>query len=135
MSSCQRCNSDKGHKWPPTGYVDPCAGELAERPEEFFDYVPLTGEIVAKSGLTHEALRKAENTIAELGLNETRLRESRFRQIRAFIEDFYLQESGPARLDVVSEHQEPSIAHVGAVRMFVEQLRRAGMIQPFNSGR
>ena len=128
VSGCERCNSGKANKWPTAGYVDPCATELRERPEEYFDYVPLTGEIIAKSQLDPDARHKAENTIADLRLNETRLRESRFRQIRAFIEDFYLQEPGPARLDVVSEHQEPSIPHVGAVKMFVEQLRRAGMI-------
>ena len=128
VSSCKRCNFGKADKWASTGYVDPCTTELMERPEEYFDYVPLTGEIVAKSGLTRDARRKAEDTIADLGLNETRLRESRFRQIRVFIEEFYLQEPGPARLDIVSEHQEPSIPHVGVVKMFVEQLRRVEII-------
>ena len=128
VSSCQRCNSTKDDQWPDTGYVDPCAADLSERPEEHFDYAPLTGEIVAKSGLTRDARRRAENTIADLGLNETRLRNSRFHLISALVQDLLTETSGRERSAIVSRYQDPSQPHTGIVTMFTEQLRRRGMI-------
>ena len=128
VSSCQRCNSGKGDRWPPTGYVDPCAADLLERPEAYFDYSPLTGEIVAKSGLPNSARRKAQSTIDDIGLNESRLRESRFRIIGSFVQDLLLATPGSDRFAVVSRYQEPSQPHVGVVKMFADQLRRRGTI-------
>ena len=50
--SCTRCNGDhKRDKWPPEEYVDPSANNVLERPEGYFDYDMLTGEIVPHSGL------------------------------------------------------------------------------------
>ena len=128
VSSCQRCNFAKADQWPDTGYVDPCAVDLLERPEERFDYVPLTGEIVPKSGLTHSARHKAQSTIDDIGLNETRLRETRFRLIGSFVQDLLLATPGADRFAVVSRYQEPSEPHVGVVKMFTNQLRQAGRI-------
>ncbi len=128
ISSCQRCNSSKDDQWPDTGYVDPCAADLLERPDEHFDYAHLTGEIVAKPGLTLASRRKAENTIDDLQLNETRLRESRFRLISSFVQDLMLANPGPDRLAVVSRYQGPSQPHSGVVAMFAERLRRSGII-------
>ena len=119
VSSCQRCNSVKDNKWPSTGYVDPCAEDLLERPEEYFDYVPLTGEMIPKPGLNHDAARKADATIDDLGLNETRLRESRFALIRSFIQDLLLASPGAGRLAVMNRYQEPSQPHAGVVKMFI----------------
>ena len=128
ISSCQRCNSIKDDQWPDTGYVDPCAADLLERPAEYFDYTPLTGEIVAKSGLARDSLRRAQSTIEHLELNETRLRESRFRMITSFVQDLLLASPGPERSAVVSKYQEPSQPHAGVVAIFAEQLRRSGRI-------
>ncbi len=128
VSCCQRCNSSKDDQWPDTGYVDPCAADLLERPEEHFDYAHLSGEIVAKQGLTPASRRKAENTIDDLQLNETRLRESRFRLMGSFVQDLMLANPGPDRLAVVSRYQEPSQPHSGVVAMFAERLRRSGII-------
>ncbi len=128
VSSCQRCNFAKADQWPDTGYVDPYAVDLLERPEEHFDYVPLTGEIVPKSGLTHNARHKAQSTIDDIGLNETRLRETRFRLIGSFVQDLLLATPGADRFAVVSRYQEPSEPHVGVVKMFTNQLRQAGRI-------
>ena len=128
VSSCQRCNFTKADKWPQKGYVDPCAQDLSERPAQYFDYVPLTGEIVARASLNLQARCKAETMIDDLELNETRLRESRFRLISSFVQDLLLATPGPDRLDVVSRYQEPSQPHVGVIEMFVEQLRQSGRI-------
>ena len=128
VSSCQRCNFAKADQWPDTGYVDPCSADLLERPEEHFDYAPLTGEIVVKPGLTRDVRRKAENTIDDLGLNETRLCNSRFNLISALIQDLLLENPGPDRLSVADRYQETSQPHAGIVAMFIEQLRRSGRI-------
>ena len=128
VSSCQGCNFEKADQWPDTGYVDPCASDLLERPEEHFDYAPLTGEIIAKSGLTRDARQKAQSTIDDIGLNEVRLRESRFRLVGSFIQDLLLAAPGQGRQAVVNRYQEPSQPHVGIVKMFTEQLRRSGRI-------
>ena len=128
VSSCQRCNFAKADQWPDIGYVDPCAVDLLERPEEHFDYVPLTGEIVAKLGLPHNASDKARSTIDDIGLNETRLRESRFRLIGSFVQDLLLATPGADRLDVVNRYQEPSQPHVGVVKIFTNQLRQTSII-------
>ena len=128
VSSCQRCNFTKDDQWPDTGYVDPCATDWLERPEEYFDYAPTTGEIIAKPGLAGDGSRKAQSTINDIGLNETRLRESRFRVMSALVQDLLLAAPGQDREDVVSRYQESNQPHVGAVTMFVEQLRKAGMI-------
>ena len=126
--SCQRCNDDKGNKWTESGYVDPCAYDVAERPEEYFDYVPRTAEIVPKRDLGLNARRRAESTIDDLGLNKIDLRTSRYDHISEFIEELYAQSSDSDRSAVVRTYMEPSQRHVGAVRMLVEQLRRAGII-------
>lgn len=128
VSSCKRCNFAKADQWPDTGYVDPCTVVPLERPEEYFDYAHLTGEIVAKSGLTRASRRKAENTIDDLELNETRLRESRFRLMGSFVQDVLLANPGPDRLAVVSRYQEPSQPHSGAVAMFAKRLRHSRII-------
>ena len=128
VSCCQRCNFAKADQWPDTGYVDPCAADLLELPEEHFDYAPLTGEIVVKPGLTRDARRKAENTIDDLGLNETQLRNSRFRLISVLIQDLLLENPGADRLSVADRYQDPSQPHAGIVAMFIEQLRRSGRI-------
>ena len=128
VSSCQRCNFAKADQWPDAGYVDPCAADLLERPEEHFDYAPLTGEIVPKSGLARDARRKAQSTIDDLDLNETRLRDGRLRLVSALIQDLLLAAPGQDRSTVVSRYEEPSQPHAGVVKMFTEQLRQAGKI-------
>ncbi len=67
--ACNSCNNTKNDKWPPGGYVDPCACSTQERPEHFFDFNLRTGMIVPKSDLTQEQRRKASQTIQGLDLN------------------------------------------------------------------
>ena len=42
--SCRRCNEIKKYNWPDSEYVDPCAADVMERPEQYFDYEPDTGK-------------------------------------------------------------------------------------------
>jgi hypothetical protein len=59
----------KGDKWPVSGYVDPCARAQAARPERFFDFDTLTGEILVKEGLAQAQRYRAMRTISDLDLN------------------------------------------------------------------
>ena len=68
LLSCHDCNHAKGDKWPTGGYVDPCA--TSPRPESFFDFDTLTGEIVPKEGLGSTRRRVAQTMIDDLKLNE-----------------------------------------------------------------
>ena len=101
---------------------------MADCPEEYFDYVPRTAEIVPRRDLTPNAYRKAESTIDDLGLNKIDLRTSRYDHVSEFIEELYSQSSDSDRSTVVRAYLEPSQIHVGVIRMLVEQLRRAGII-------
>ena len=89
MFSCSRCNvENKMNLWPPSGYVDPSASEVQERPEQYFDYDAMTGEIVPSPGLTAEAHERAMQTIDDLGLNKLDVMFYRIDWMRGFIADF-----------------------------------------------
>ena len=60
----------KGDKWPSGGYVDPCARSIPARPENFFDFDTLTGEILPKQGLSSGRSDKAQRMIDNLHLND-----------------------------------------------------------------
>jgi len=68
--ACHDCNHSKGEKWPPGGYVDPCARSRSDRPETFFDFDTLTGEVLPREDLSPSRRRKAMQMINDLGLNE-----------------------------------------------------------------
>ena len=70
LFACHDCNHAKLDKWPPRGYVDPCARSRGARPEHFFSFDILTGEILPKEGLSRARHRKAQGTIDDLRLNE-----------------------------------------------------------------
>ena len=70
LLACHDCNHAKGDKWPTGGYVDPCATLTPERPENFFDFDTLTGEIVPQAGLSSTSRRAAQTMIDDLKLNE-----------------------------------------------------------------
>lgn len=67
--SCHDCNHAKGDRWPSGGYVDPCARPAAQRPEEFFEFDTLTGEIKPRSGLSRHRAARAKRMIEDLKLN------------------------------------------------------------------
>ena len=68
--ACHTCNNIKGKKWPPGGYVNPCAKTKPAYPESYFTFDTLTGEILPKEGLTSGRHEKAKQMIDELKLNE-----------------------------------------------------------------
>ena len=128
--SCQRCNSDyKQDKWPNTGYVDPCADNVTERPDQYFDYDSDTGEIVPKFGLPGTARRRALDTINDLGLNELDVMYYRIDWTRRFISDLLLLPPIDRQAFIASLAEQP-IEYAGVTRMVVDQLRRDGHVQP-----
>ena len=86
--SCQRCNEIKNNNWPESGYIDPCAADMMECPEQYFDYETDTGKIVARNGLSDTARNRAWNTIDGLGLSRRDLVNPRFTSVRQFIREF-----------------------------------------------
>ena len=87
--SCRRCNGEnKQDKWPASGYVDPTAADVHERPERYFDYDAETGEIIPMPGLPSEARERALRTIDDLGLNKVDVRFYRLDWTRRFIADW-----------------------------------------------
>ena len=125
--SCRRCNEAKRDKWPETGYVDPCAADPSERPDQYFDYDVATGDIVPKEGLSEAAQRKALDTIDGLHLNEPNLVMSRFAQTSLFIAGL-LELPAADREAFIAFHVEQSVEYAGVTGMVVEQLRRDGRI-------
>jgi uncharacterized protein (TIGR02646 family) len=69
--ACQDgCNLLKSDKWPRGGYIDPCTRSRQGRPENFFGFDTLTGEIIPKAGLSPARRKKAIQMTDDLGLNE-----------------------------------------------------------------
>ena len=127
--SCQRCNGEnKKDNWPETGYVDPCAAAVAERPEEYFDYDVATGKIEARNGLSEAAKNKADTTIYDLGLNDRDLADQRFarmERLRSVLPKLPTSEHQAAIASFVEEYRGE---YAGVTGMVVEQLRRDGRI-------
>ncbi len=69
LFACHNCNQTKGAKWPPDGYINPCAATLPERPENFFRFDTDTGEILPAFGLSYDHKDIAQKTIDDLSLN------------------------------------------------------------------
>ena len=67
--ACHDCNHAKGDQWPPGGYADPCARSRSARPEGFFDFDVVTGEMVPRTGLSRARRAKALRTIGSLSPN------------------------------------------------------------------
>ncbi|MCH7813832.1 MAG: TIGR02646 family protein [Planctomycetes bacterium] len=67
--ACHTCNNKKSDRWPPGGYIDPCAKSRSAQPESYFTFDTVTGELLPKPGLTAARRRKAVNMIRDLGLN------------------------------------------------------------------
>lgn len=119
--SCRRCNSDnKQDQWPESGYVDPCAANPAERPERYFDYDANTGEVVPRDDISGVAKRKAQHTIADLGLNKLDVMYYRLQWTRQIVADL--------RRMPVSERQafaeyitQPPAEYIGIARMVLAQ--------------
>ena len=125
--SCYACNGEyKKDKWGDTGYVDPSAAVVAERPEQYFDYDADTGQIVPQNDLSGTARRKASDTIRDLGLNRLNVMLNRQRWTLKFRYDV-LELPVSARQAFV-ELMTGRVPYAGTTRMVVEQLRQGGHI-------
>ncbi len=125
--SCQRCNHNKANKWPDLGYVDPCAADATERPDRYFDYDMLTGDIVPKRSLPSAAQRRAWDTIDDLGLNNLDVKIHRLECIQEFWNGVTSQPFS-YRQTFITLFTERPVEYAGAIGMLVEQLRQAGRI-------
>lgn len=67
--ACPTCNREKSNKWPPDGYIDPCADDELERPEQFFTFRTETGELMPKSGLSDSQSQRALRMREDINLN------------------------------------------------------------------
>jgi len=103
------------------GYVDPGAGDEREQPEWYFDYDPLTGEIIPHPSLTGDYKRKAEGTIADLGLNQLDVRFYRLDWTRRFTEDWFAL-SVDDRQAFVDFSTRMGVEYAGSTLMMVRQL-------------
>ena len=125
--SCRACNVDnKKDRWPDTEYVDPCAANVVEHPEHYFDYDAGTGQIVPKSGLSGNARRKASYTIRDLGLNRLDVILYRQRWILKFRSD--VLELPASNRQAFIEFMTREVPYAGTTRMVIEQLRQDGRI-------
>ena len=123
--SCRRCNGDyKGNKWPAAGYVDPSATAESERPEQYFDYDMLTGELIPHPDLNSDGKRKAAGTITDLGLNQVDVRFYRINWTRQFVSDLRML-SGDDRQAFADFFCQQPIEYAGVTQMVVAQLRAA----------
>jgi uncharacterized protein (TIGR02646 family) len=126
--SCRRCNEDnKRDNWPDSGYVDPTAVEVAERPERYFDYDAATGEIIPKTGLTTDARQRARQTIRDLGLDKLDVMYDRFVLMNFFIGELLSLPPMDRRAYVDNFTQQPH-EYAGVAAMVVDQLQRGGLI-------
>ena len=114
-------------KWPALGYVDPGAGDERERPERYLDYDPLTGEIVPHASLAGNDRRKAEGTIADLGLNKIDVLFYRLDWTRRFVADLRALPAD-ARTEFADYALGQADEFVGSARMLVAQMRASGEI-------
>ena len=117
--SCHRCNQNKGCGWPETGYVDPCAAVVAERPEQYFEFD--AGDIIPKNGLAPAEQRKAWATIDDLRLNNPVLKGYRQRKLAQLWKEFKDRPAAEiaARLDEPGEFS-------GVFGLFVEYMSKRG---------
>ena len=80
--ACPTCNREKSNKWPLEGYIDPCAGDESERPEQFFTFNTRTGELIPESGLSDSQGQRARQMIGDISLNASFHLKKRRRLLR-----------------------------------------------------
>ena len=90
--ACPTCNREKSNKWPPGGYINPCADVEADRPERFFTFHTGTGELIPKSYASRCHVKRASRTIEDMNLNDSYHLKRRIR----FLNDlkFFLARQG-----------------------------------------
>ena len=143
--SCEECNRIKGDEWADGGFVDPCAEDVMERPEEYFDFYfdEYITELTPKSGLDDERKRRAERTIKDLDLNgldgdRAASEESAYqwasdlyaaREIRVkFVRQVLLESDESVQQDLIDWFTAPNQEFAGVISMLANQMRQAGEI-------
>jgi hypothetical protein len=107
--------------------VDPAAADVSERPEAYFDYDPMTGDLVPLSGLSPLARDRVWVSIDGLGLNRKAVADARRTVTIPFREDLESLAEGEREAYVeyiLSEEAE----FLGVLGMLVRGLRREGVI-------
>ena len=125
--SCRRCNRKKDDNWPPTGYIDPCADVVDERPERYLEYVEASGEIKPKASLALSEKVKAQNTIDDIGLNLLDILFYRIDWIREFKSNL-LKIPQTERQPFIDLFTSDDQEYAGTIRMLVEKLRESEAI-------
>ena len=143
--SCKECNTIKAAEWADGGFVDPCAEDVMEQPEEYFDfdYDEYVMDLTPKSGLGYERKRRAEQTIKCLDLNgmcESRVssEESEYQwtsemyAARAVwvkkVREILLAADESVRQDLIDWFTAPNQEFAGIIGMVASRMRRAGEI-------
>ena len=88
LLACTPCNRTKGDKWPSADYVNPCADSPPERPESYFTYDTVTGEMIPRDDLSPPMRERAIGMITDLKLNDYHHLKSRLGRIRLVREAF-----------------------------------------------
>ena len=125
--SCRRCNASKGNQWPELGYINPCADDVAEHPQQYLDYDELTGDIIPKSNIPAPAQRRAWDTIDDLGLNALDVKIHRLECIQDFLNGL-VELSVPERLGFIESFLAKPVEYAGTIETLVDGLRRSGRI-------
>ena len=126
--SCQRCNGEnKQDKWPAAGYVDPAAVDESDSPERYFDYDLDSGHIVPRKDLSESALRRASDTINDLGLNKLDVWFRRLDWMRHIVAD--LRRFPIAERRAFAEfYLEQQDEYAGVTGMVISQLLQGGEV-------
>ena len=59
----------KSNKWPPDGYVDPCAEDEPDQPERYFAFDTASGMLIPRTGIPVDHRQRAFQMINDLDLN------------------------------------------------------------------
>ena len=140
--SCDECNQIKRDQWANGGFVDPCAYDVMERPEEYFDFDEYIMGLTPKSGLDAERKRRAQQTIDRLDLNDFRryraiseesgsglyeLIEARELQVKTF-RQAVLAADESVRQALIDWFTAPNQEFAGIIKMVANQMRQSGEI-------
>ena len=114
--SCYECDEIKGAQWADGGFVDPCADDVMERPEAYFDVDYPTGRLMPNRGLDAQRKRRAGLTIDDLGLNRLALIMARMTGLNEFWQAVRTTDES-ARQNLIDSFTAPDHKFAGIFRM------------------
>ena len=119
--ACHDCNLAKSEKWPKTGYVFSCDPSLGQRPEDYFTFDTMTGEILPMPHLGKRDTAKAWQMIQDLNLRGSHHMKSRLRFLRV-VEETVAAAQDKTRLkpffELVTSRRSP---HSSIVRLYLQE--------------